>query len=132
VLSLPFVALAAGFCLIAAGCRTSDPHEATADTHVGSYVWAGTTLNLAADGHYTISSRDEVGQETTEQGYWTCSETTREFRLDRTAGDFKFAVRRLRVDDRNPGRLLWIPDLNPNSLRGAIEFVAFERNQDQY
>jgi hypothetical protein len=121
--------------LVASVCALSGPGchsgrvspEPTAAPHLGEYVLALTTIRLEDDRRYCISHRDEFGREAVEEGAWAWSPEHREFRLTRRAGNVPFALRRLRVDDRNPDRLLWIPDLDSLSMRGAIDYFVFIR-----
>jgi hypothetical protein len=99
---------------------------------LGIYVSGATTLSLANDGSYSIVAWEELlGGEESEHGEWYWNALQREFRLEKKSGDFRFAVRRLRVDERHPERLLWIPDLDPHTLEGAIDCVWFVRREDR-
>jgi len=86
-----------------------------------TYVCGGFRLKLDADGTY-LASLVEDGVRRTERGIW--KKRGQEFVLERQAGDLEYAIRRLRVDDRQPTHLLWVPEvINPS---GAIEYFSFK------
>jgi hypothetical protein len=121
--------------LVLSGCSSPAPHTAAKVAEptppAGNYVSElfSMGLRLEAGGSYAVKS-DALGRHTEERGDWTWNEQHREFLLERTSGDFQFALRRLRVDDRDPDRVQWIVPLSMDDFVGVIDYVSFKRQKE--
>ena len=99
---------------------------------IGTYVGFSTTIGLQADGTYWMSHWGEFRRWSVEIGAWKWNVRRKEFQLSRTLGELAISINRLRIDDRNEGRLLWIPDLlGLGEAEGAIDYVGFVKRPEE-
>lgn len=116
------------------GCGTPTHQISEAAPPTGHYVsdQFSIAIHLEPSGSYQVSS-DSLGQSTSTHGRWVWDGEHEEFLLNRGGGDFKFAIRKLRVDQQDPSRLQWIPPSveTPDYVYdGVIDYVSFKLREE--
>jgi hypothetical protein len=117
--------------------ETTAPKQNQTNAPTGTYATTSPipmTVRLITNGTYeaTCDGQDKRGSQT---GTWQWDAQRREFRLKPTAGNFPFALRRLRVDKHEEECLQWIPEgsmIAPAAVGGvgAIDYVRLKRQKN--